>query len=244
MPVQITNTFIMSQVTERNTAMRLSSSTFATRYLFLYNVTMTAGWAVVLIRLMRAFLLSESVYAWVDMPLKIFQTGAILEIIHSLVGLIRAPASTTALQVASRLMLVWGVLYPVKLVRDELSVTTMVLAWSLTEIPRYFYFSVAAVAAKVPYWLVVTRYSTFYPLYPLGAGSEAYTMYKALPYLKDTGIFSVAMPNKWNFAFDYYLCCVCILFLYAPGLPFMYSHMLRQRRKYVVDRYSKPSKTE
>ena len=37
------------------------------------------------------------------------QSFAILEIIHSLLGWVRSPVPTTAMQVASRLILVWGI---------------------------------------------------------------------------------------------------------------------------------------
>lgn len=205
---------------------------------------MTAGWIVVLLRLARAVIFRECIYAAVVAPLKIFQTGAMLEILHSLTGLIRAPAATTALQVASRVTLVWGVSDAVESVRENFSFSTMVLAWSLTEIPRYFYFSVAAVTNSVPFWVTFTRYSTFIPLYPLGASSEWLTMYSALPHIKKEGLFSIYLPNSYNFAFDYYTCCVCILVLYVPGLPYMYSHMLRQRRKYVVNPARKLVKAE
>ena len=42
--------------------------------------------------------------------MQVAQTAAILEVLHSLVGLVRAPVGTTAMQVASRLWLVWGIL--------------------------------------------------------------------------------------------------------------------------------------
>lgn len=216
----------------------------AARYLVFYNVSMAAGWVVVLLRLVSAVLHNDDVYAAVHLPLKIFQTGAVLEIIHSLTGLIRAPWITTSLQVCSRLQLVWGVLQPVAQVRQNVSLTTMVLAWSLTEIPRYFYFSVAAVSSHVPFWVTFMRYSTFIPLYPMGAGSEWLTLYSALPSIKEEGLFSARLPNRFNVAFDYYSYCVMLLLLYFPGLPHMYYHMLRQRRKYVTDPVSKLAKAQ
>lgn len=141
-------------------------------------------------------------------------------------------------------MLVWGVADAVGKVHDNRSFVSMVLAWSLTEIPRYFYFAVAAVSNTVPYWVTWTRYSTFIPLYPVGASSEALTLYAALPYIRDARPFSIDMPNRFNFAFDYYTLCLVILVLYIPGLPFMYSHMRRQRRKYVVAPVARLAKTE
>ncbi|CDF36729.1 enoyl-CoA hydratase [Chondrus crispus] len=195
---------------------------------------MTAGWSIVLLRLLRALISSEPVYPAVRLPLALSQTGAILEVVHALSGLVRASAATTLLQVSSRLMLVWGVLDLVPEVRLAPTVTSMVLAWSLTEIPRYLYFSVAAATTQIPPGLTWLRYSTFIPLYPLGAGSEAATLYAALPYIEAARPLSVYMPNRVNFAFDYYYMCVLVLVNYLPGLPYMFAHMLRQRKKYVV----------
>lgn len=202
-------------------------------YLLFYNAAMCAGWATVLLRLLRAVANNSPAYPAVEVALKVFQTGAVLEVLHSLVGLIRAPASTTALQVTSRLMLVWGICDAVPQTRDLLSFKTMVLAWSLTEIPRYFYFVVGCLSSQVPHWLIFLRYSTFIPLYPLGACSEFVTMLAALPIIHQQNPFSIAMPNPYNFAFDYFSFCVIALISYLPGLPYMYMHMLRQRRKYV-----------
>lgn len=233
--------------TDKHTPPRSCCATphlIATRYLLSYNICMTAGWTIVLFRLLQAAYLRDNVYNAVHWPLKVFQTGAILEIIHSATGLIRAPTAPTALQVASRVTLVWGVADPVNLVRSKISFFTMVLAWSLTEIPRYFYFSVSALTSNVPYWVVFTRYSTFIPLYPLGASSEWFTMFAALPFIRKARLFSISLPNRFNFAFDYFTACVAILVLYIPGLPFMYSHMLRQRRKYVLNPAAKLAKAE
>lgn len=216
----------------------------STRYLLLYNAAMAAGWSFVLARLVAAVAGARDVYAAVATPLQIFQTGALLEIVHAASGLVRAPAATTALQVGSRLMLVWGVADAVGAVRANLSFVTMVLAWSLTEIPRYFYFTVVAASSTVPYWVTFLRYSTFLPLYPMGASSEWFTLYAALPHIKSDGLFSVSLPNRFNFAFDYYTYCIFILAMYIPGLPYMYSHMLRQRRKYVVEPRIKLDKAE
>lgn len=216
----------------------------AKTYILLYNLSMTVGWILVLFRLLAAKFSSSPIYESVEIPLKVFQTGALLEILHSLTGLIRAPASTTALQVASRLLLVWGVADPIEAVRTNKSFATMVLAWSLTEIPRYSYFSVSAAVGAVPFWLTFVRYSTFLPLYPVGATSEWLTLFAALPEIAKSRLFSVEMPNRYNFSFDYYVLCLIALTVYIPGLPYMYSHMLRQRRKYVVNPAKKIVKSQ
>lgn len=104
-------------------------------YLVLYNVASTAAWAAVLyqtilyVRQSPSTLtnLSTSTPSWLPSSLapyykhatgtydavgeltKWVQTGAALEVLHSLLGFVRSPVQTTAMQVASRLYLVWGI---------------------------------------------------------------------------------------------------------------------------------------
>ncbi|GJD08846.1 Very-long-chain (3R)-3-hydroxyacyl-CoA dehydratase 2 [Galdieria sulphuraria] len=113
-------------------------------------------------------------------------------------------------------------------------------SWSLAEIPRYLHYALSLTGGRttVATWL---RYSVFLILYPLGAGSEMLLLYKAMPYIRDRGIWSLKLPNKLNFAFDFYKVCWVLLFLYLPGLPFMYVHMLRQRKKYLSNQHKRRS---
>lgn len=104
-------------------------------YLVLYNLASAAAWAGVLYQ--TALYLSQSpstitkiststpswlpssiapywkhatgTYGSVGELTKWVQTGAALEVLHSLLGFVRSPVQTTAMQVASRLYLVWGI---------------------------------------------------------------------------------------------------------------------------------------
>ena len=40
---------------------------------------------------------------------RVVQTGALLEVLHVLLGFVRSPLATTAMQVASRIYMVWGI---------------------------------------------------------------------------------------------------------------------------------------
>ena len=51
----------------------------------------------------------RAVHAALGTYTKWVQTVALLEVLHVLLGLLRSALPTTALQVASRLLLVWGV---------------------------------------------------------------------------------------------------------------------------------------
>ncbi|KAM4111306.1 hypothetical protein ACJW30_05G057600 [Castanea mollissima] len=54
---------------------------------------------------------ASKVYCAVERPLQLAQAAAILEIFHSLVGLVRSPVSATLPQIASRLYLTWFILW-------------------------------------------------------------------------------------------------------------------------------------
>jgi very-long-chain (3R)-3-hydroxyacyl-CoA dehydratase len=161
---------------------------------------------------------------------KIVQTCAAAEILHSAVGLVRSPIFSTIMQVGSRLFLVWGI--------SELSVASqlqfgyllMVVSWSLVEIPRYAYYALAIIG-KPPSFLTWLRYTLFIVLYPSGISGEILTILSAMPHIKETKPYSISMPNSMNFAFDYYYLCLILLATYLPGSPFMFSHMWQQRKK-------------
>lgn len=63
--------------------------------------------------------------------------------------------------------------------------STMVFAWCIAEIVRYATYALALYGIKL-YPLEWLRYTLFYVLYPLGAGSEAYLIYSAIPWAKYT----------------------------------------------------------
>jgi hypothetical protein len=40
----------------------------------------------------------------------------------------------------------------------------------------------------------------------------------ALPIIKRTQMWSVEMPNAWNFGFSYYITCILVMLSYIPGV--------------------------
>lgn len=65
-------------------------------------------------------------------------------------------------------------------VRTNALFASMVFAWSFTEVIRYTFYAANLLGYNPPL-LLWLRYTTFYLLYPLGAGSEALLMYFTLP---------------------------------------------------------------
>jgi very-long-chain (3R)-3-hydroxyacyl-CoA dehydratase len=166
-----------------------STSDPKTLYLIIYNTISTLLWSTILARVLltassHGF---SSVYPTTGSFVKYTQTLAGLEILHSLLGIVRAPLFTTFMQVASRFLLVWGIVdqFP-QLATDGLhggsvAYCCMLVAWSVTEVIRYAFFalSLARGAEGVPGVVKWARYNTFFVLYPLGIGSECWLVWLA-----------------------------------------------------------------
>lgn len=71
--------------------------------------------------------------------------------------------------------------YPHSQSRHSPLYSTMILAWSMTEVIRYAFYALSLVRGRVPGILVYLRYTTFFVLYPLGASSEALLILSSLP---------------------------------------------------------------
>jgi hypothetical protein len=123
------------------------------------------------------------------------------------------------MQVASRFLLVWGIayLFPATTASSP-AYSTMLIAWSITEVIRYSYFAINLSFGGVPGFMTWLRYNTFFVLYPLGISSECWLVWKAIEPAK-----------SYNEAWQWVL--RAILFIYVPGAYILYSHMMAQRRK-------------
>ena len=171
-------------------------------YLLAYNGICLVLWGIVTLRaalLIPALLAHNKLFGLLEalqLLLTFTQTLAVLEIAHSVLGLVRAGLATTALQVASRLMLVWGVVgaYPQIVATTNtigraiagknggpIAFSGILIAWGVTECIRYGFFVWSlGVDARIPPWLTWLRYNTFFVLYPLGISSECWLIYLAL----------------------------------------------------------------
>lgn len=164
-------------------------------------------------------------YGIVGPAVAIVQTAAALEIVHALSGLVKSPLLTAVIQVYSRLFLVWAITMRHEQSRHNALYSTMILAWSTTEVIRYAFYTLSLARGKVPGILVYLRYTTFYILYPIGASSEALLIFSSLPITNPLRGFRDGSWNTW----DYFRGVMFIV--WWPGLVVMMSHMMRQRRK-------------
>lgn len=226
-------------------------------YMLAFNLLCSWAWGRVFLVLLRHVLdhgLSGiiSVSAWPDIEesLVFAQSLAVLEIVHALLGLVRSSVTTTVMQVFSRLQLVWLLFPSVAASRESVALLSCVGAWSCAELLRFPFFAVQQLLQlielmrketaplEVPVLLKWLRYSGFTVLYPIGITSEVICMCSSLATLRGSSVFAhypTPMPNRLNFEMSLYWSYLILLGLYIPGSVQLYSHMLKQRRKYLYD---------
>ena len=99
----------------------------------------------------------------VEKPLKIVQTMALLEILHSILKFTNNKAFTVAMQVTSR---IWALWFSMDVATNAQSSIWFILAcvsWSLVEVPKYLFYVFKDIELLKAY-----RYNAFYVLYPTG----------------------------------------------------------------------------
>ncbi|GMI34280.1 hypothetical protein TrCOL_g3081 [Triparma columacea] len=221
-------------------------------YLIGYNAACAAGWAYVLYLATCVVFASgvpcchhevlaslETVY--LEPPLLketliVVQSAALLEIVHAALGLVRSPVVVTAMQVMSRIVALFAVVYsPVS--QAHYGSGLMIFGWSLVEVPRYAFYLAALITGDAtkgtPYPLFYLRYSLFYVLYPLGITGEMFTFYNTT-YDPD---FISAFPSFGPYLSWFYLITMLV---YIPGGPFMYMNMVGNRKSAFRKRFAKP----
>lgn len=50
----------------------------------------------------------------------------------------------------------------------------------------------------------------------MGVTGELLTIYAALPFVRQAGLYSISLPNKYNFSFDYYAFLILVMISYIP----------------------------
>jgi len=98
---------------------------------------------------------------------------------------------------------------------------TMILSWSITEVIRYAFYACSLLSLE-PKFLTYLRYTTFYILYPLGAGSEAFLIFATVP---NWGELLSSSSSFWAVG------RLVMFLIWWPGLYVMYTHMIVQRKR-------------
>lgn len=74
------------------------------------------------------------IYRKIGLLVKYTQTLALIEVVNTVFGFVKASPFTTAIQVSSRLLLVWGICHQFPIVGENVAYSSMIFAWSITEV--------------------------------------------------------------------------------------------------------------
>lgn len=110
---------------------------------------------------------------------------------------------TTLMQVASRFLLVWAIVDVFPFLALSPFYSSMLIAWSVTEIIRYSFFALS-LSGYQPKFLTWLRYNTFFVLYPIGISSECMLIW-----------FATDPAGNINELYKWAL--YAILVIYVPG---------------------------
>ncbi|WFD42551.1 very-long-chain (3R)-3-hydroxyacyl-CoA dehydratase [Malassezia psittaci] len=166
----------------------------------------------------------SSVHEYIGPLVVIFQSLAVLEVVHAAFGWVKASPVVVAIQVASRLIVLWLVTEKYHSAATSPYYAVMVFAWSLSEVARYPFY-VTQVLNTYSYMSMWMRYSFFIVLYPMGVLGEMQSIWATLPH---------DLPWPWVDASGWSMRDLAFLFLlpvYVPGLFYLYTRLLASRRK-------------
>ena len=203
-----------------------------TIYLILYNFLQFCGWSYFFLKVTNNLIVSNplhEIYENSHIILEYCQYGAFLEIIHSIIGLVKSSIFATSIQIIGRILIVLILqFFPSAVSKGYLLIY---IAWSLVEIVRYIYYIMSLLQKEygkfnIPYIIIWCRYSFFIILYPIGVSGEMITVWNAK---KDFSKYIIWNSDKFTITIANLIYPVWIL--YIPALIFLYGYLFKQRKK-------------
>ncbi|XP_013389788.1 very-long-chain (3R)-3-hydroxyacyl-CoA dehydratase 3 [Lingula anatina] len=204
-------------------------------YLFIYNLFQFVGYSyimvAIIIRYIRYGQASQTdVFSAVGAQMMICQIAALVEIINPLLGIVKTGVMAPLMQVLGRGIVVFMVIVQEPRVQESRAVWLLFVVYCGIEIVRYPYYILSALEYEVKI-VTLLRYTLWIPLYPVGFGCEGVIIYKAIPYFKETGAFSVQLPNVWNCSFDFPTFLWIYLGIIVIAGSMMLHHMYYQTKR-------------
>ena len=201
-------------------------------YLILYNFLQLCGWSCFFFKVTNYLINSkplQEIYSNSHLILECCQYGAFLEIIHSIIGLVKSSIFATSIQIIGRIIIVVILQFFQSAVSQGYFL--IYFAWSIVEIVRYTYYIMNLlqkdfVKFNIPYILIWCRYSFFVVLYPIGVSGEMITVWNAK---KDFNKYILYQTDKYTFTAADLIYPIWIF--YIPALIYLYEYLFKQRKK-------------
>ena len=201
-------------------------------YLILYNFLQLCGWSCFFFKVTNYLINSkplQEIYSNSHLILECCQYGAFLEIIHSIIGIVKSSIFATSIQIIGRIIIVVILQFFQSAVSQGYFL--IYFAWSIVEIVRYTYYIMNLLQKdffkfNIPYILIWCRYSFFVVLYPIGVSGEMITVWNAK---KDFNKYILYQTDKYTFTAADLIYPIWIF--YIPALIYLYGYLFKQRRK-------------
>lgn len=217
-----------------------------TGYLLLYNALQFLIWTTALLRIVLILILTQSnqpilpiasvsqtlqerIYHASQPFVHAGQTLAWLEVLHAATKIAGGGPGAAFIQCLGRYVVLVFLIERIPLTHVSPITPLLFTAWAIADAIRYAHYCTTLLKLNV-YPLLWLRYSVFMLLQPIGIFAEWYTYLSTLKFIDETRMYQIAMPNSWNFSFDFATFNRFVLVSYFYFGPFMFRHMLRQRR--------------
>ncbi|KAM6352659.1 very-long-chain (3R)-3-hydroxyacyl-CoA dehydratase 3 isoform 3-T4 [Alca torda] len=160
------------------------------------------------------------------------QTLALMEIMNSLIGLVRSPLIPAVMQVFGRNFILFVVLGSLEEMQSKPVVFFVFYFWSIIELFRYPYYMLSCIGIE---WKPLTwlRYTTWIPLYPLGGLAEAVCIIQSIPIFSETGKYSLGLPNPLNVTIQFSFLLQIYLIALFLGVFVNFRHLYKQRKQHL-----------
>ncbi|OXB68979.1 hypothetical protein ASZ78_003448 [Callipepla squamata] len=160
------------------------------------------------------------------------QTLALMEILNSLIGLVRSPLIPAVIQVFGRNFILFVVLGSLEEMQSKAVVFFLFYFWSIIELFRYPYYMLSCMGIE---WKPLTwlRYTSWIPLYPLGGLAEAVCLIQSIPIFSETGKFSLGLPNPLNVTIQFSFLLQLYLIALFLGLFVNFRYLYKQRKQHL-----------
>ncbi|CRH01758.1 protein tyrosine phosphatase-like protein, putative [Plasmodium relictum] len=206
------------------------------KYTLIYNILCCILWAFTLFTSLQYVFNKEKYHIenfWRNSRklITITQSLAIFEIFFSIINVIKSVTSIVAIQVFSRLFIVYLIFN--YLPNNNKWIFSCLIAWSIIDIIRYLFYSFNILNIRINF-LAALRNKLPLILYPIGITSEIVCTISSLDNIYNTPFlraFPYPMPNNLNFQIDIYYLCIFVLFLYIPGSFLLYSTAIKKSRQ-------------
>lgn len=239
--------------------------------LAVYNCICFAIWSHILFRTMDHIWLYQSgpqpfsnLFAAISPLFEIVQCAAFIEVLFAILGWVPSSPMACFVQCFARCLVLFSsmtsrtavaqnsFIYPG--VIDISHGIVIMFAWSTAEVVRYAFYALQIISPQgPPAGLIWLRYTWFIVAYPLGATNEMAILWKAIPSLQETKLFSLTvfdflekigmsgntriavagkvLSNKTRFIWYHPYFCYFSVLMIPVGFILLYRMLLATRRK-------------